>query len=397
MGRTSRVVVVGAGIGGLTAAAALRQRGFEVQVHERATELGEVGAGLQLAPNAVKVMRALGLEEALRRVSAEPVTWVSLKWDDASLRFREPLLGGQDAEFGAPYLMAHRADLHRLLQGLVPESCVRLGAECVGASSSDRGAVARFTDGSEAEGDAVIGADGIRSAVRESLFGADAPRFTRQICWRAMIPIDCVPTDVGPGGSVRVDRGEYVGWIGPTGHVICYPIRAGTVYNIFAGRVSDAWAEESWSVPSSREEMIEAYSGWNDALLGMFRRVEHCFKWGIHDRDPLPTWTRERVTLLGDAAHPMMPTLAQGAAISIEDGYALARNLARHETDVRAGLAAYNTERVPRAGRVQLQARQQFENNRKVPAPPPLDRGWIFAHDATRDTEVAAHPAEPAR
>jgi salicylate hydroxylase len=143
--------------------------------------------------------------------------------------------------------------------------------------------------------------------------------------------------------------------------------------------------------------MIEAYSGWNDALLGMFRRVEHCFKWGIHDRDPLPTWTRGRVTLLGDAAHPMMPTLAQGAAISIEDGYALARNLAQHETDIRAGLMAYDTERAPRAGRVQLQARQQFENNRKIPAPPPLDRGWIFAHDATRDTEIAAHPAEPAR
>lgn len=397
MGRTIRVVVVGAGIGGLAAAAALRWRGFEVQVHERATGLGEVGAGLQLAPNAVKVLRALGLEQALRRVSSEPATWVSLEWDDASLRFREPLLGGRGAEFGAPYLMAHRADLHRLLQGLVPESCIRLGAECVGASSSDRGAVARFADGSEAEGDAVIGADGIRSAIRQSLFGADAPRFTGQICWRAMVPIDRVPTEVGPGGSVHVGRGDYVGWIGPIGHVICYPIRAGTAYNIFAGRVSDAWADESWSVPSSREEMLEAYAGWNDALLGMFRRVENCFKWGIHDRDPLPTWTRGRVALLGDAAHPMMPTLAQGAAISIEDGYALARNLARHGADVLAGLAAYDAERAPRAGRVQLQARRQFENNRKVPAPPPLSRDWIFEHDATRDPGVSMHLAERAR
>ena len=132
--------------------------------------------------------------------------------------------------------------------------------------------------------------------------------------------------------------------------------------------------------------MIEAYSGWNDALLGMFRRVEHCFKWGIHDRDPLPTWTRGWVTLLGDAAHPMMPTLAQGAAISIEDGYALARNLARHETDVGAGLAAYDTERVPRAG---CNCRRGSSSR--------TDRGWIFALDATRDPEAATQSTEPAR
>jgi salicylate hydroxylase len=136
-------------------------------------------------------------------------------------------------------------------------------------------------------------------------------------------------------------------------------------------------------VASSREELIAAKAGWNEALLGMFRHVEHVFKWGIYDRDPLPQWTRGRVTLLGDAAHPTMPTLAQGANMAIEDGYVLARSLVRHADDIDAALAAYVAERQPRTARVTLQSRQQFANNRKVPPPPFLDRSWIFSFDVT--------------
>ena len=181
-----------------------------------------------------------------------------------------------------------------------------------------------------------------------------------------------------------------MGWIGPAGHVICYPISGGKLYNIFAGHNSDVWVDESWTVTSSREEMLAAFVGWNPALVAMLNNIERCFKWGIYDRDPLPGWTIGRVALLGDAAHPMMPTLAQGAAISIEDGYAIARNLAAHADDLVEALASYNRERVPRATRVQLQARAQFENNKKHPAPPPLDRSWIFTYDATRDPAQAA-------
>jgi salicylate hydroxylase len=208
-------------------------------------------------------------------------------------------------------------------------------------------------------------------------------RFTQQMAWRCIVPIDCVPTRVGPGSSVEVGRDEYVGWIGPDGHVICYPIRGGALYNIFAGHVTDQWVEESWAVPSGIDELLAGYRGWNPALLEMLGQVRECFKWGIRDRDPLPRWTEGAITLLGDAAHPMMPTLAQGAAQSIEDGFALARNLSGHDEPLR-GLAAYEAERRPRASRVVLQAREQFQNNRKVPAPPPLPREWIFGHDATR-------------
>jgi len=158
--------------------------------------------------------------------------------------------------------------------------------------------------------------------------------------------------------------------------------------NIFAGRVSEDWVEEAWAVPSSREELLTAYAGWNEALLGMFQNVGDVFKWGIFDRDPLERWTRGRATLLGDAAHPMMPTLAQGAAISMEDGYVLARHLDRNRDDPAAALRAYEDERRPRASRVQLQARTQFENNRKKPAPPPLSRDWIFTYDAARGPDA---------
>ena len=387
--RPSRIIIIGAGIGGLTAGVALRQRGIDVRICERSSKLEEVGAGLQVGPNAVKVLRALGLEEELRRNAFEPTTMVSLKYDDASLRHRVPLKATAAEQYGAPYMTAHRADLHRMLRSELPEDAVQLDATCIGAFTSGTTAVARFADGSELEGDAVIGADGIRSAIRAQLFGADAPRFTQQMCWRCMIPMELVPTRVGPNLSVTLERGEYFGWLGPNGHVICYPIGKGDVLNMFVGHVTEQWVEESWSVPSTTDELIEAHAGWNEALLGMFRNVRHVYKWGIYDRDPVPEWTRGRVTLLGDAAHPTMPTLAQGGNMAIEDGYVLARNLDRHAGDVPAALAGYVAERQPRTQRVTLQSRAQFENNRKVPPPPFLDRTWIYTFDATREPEHA--------
>ena len=384
--RPLKIAIIGAGIGGLAAGVALRQRGLEVAIYERATKLEEVGAGLQIGPNGARVLRALGLDDELRRNAFEPTNMVSLKWDDASLRFREPMKGYYEEKFGIPYMTAHRADIHAMLRAAIGDTPLRLGANCVGAETINERAVARFSDGSAIEADVVVAADGIRSAIRAQHFGDGQPRFTEMIAWRCLVPMDCVPTRVGPGGSVSIEHGEYIGWIGPNGHVICYPIGGkGDILNIFGGHYSSEWVEESWSVPSSREELIAAKAGWNEALIGMFRRVEHVFKWGIHDRDPLPQWTRGRVTLLGDAAHPTMPTLAQGANMALEDGYVLARNLVRHADDTDMALAAYVAERQPRTARVTLQSRQQFANNRKVPPPPFLDRSWIFSFDVTRE------------
>jgi salicylate hydroxylase len=375
---------------GLRPPAALSQKGFEVQVYERARQLGEVGAGLQLAPNATKVIRALGLEDAFMRVAAEPKTRLSLKWDDGTLRVREEFKGRMQAEFGAGYYTAHRADLHRLLMSCVPEHAIHTGAECLSAENTAGGAVLRFADGEAVEADLVLGADGINSVIRTGLFGHSEARFTQQICWRLILPMEELrrAADKLP---VPLDGSEYTGWLGPTGHVLFYPLRGGELLNIFAGRVSQQWAAESWTVPSSKDEMLEAYAGWHPGMLHVMSCAGEAYKWGIYDRDPLPRWVEGRIALLGDAAHPMMPTLAQGAAITLEDGYAVARHIAERPDDPTAALAAFEQERQPRASKVQLQARQQFLNNQLVPPPPPLPVDWIFGHDA-----VAARHSTPA-
>lgn len=385
MKRSLKIVIIGAGIGGLTAALALRHYGFDVRVFEQSPDFVDVGAGLQLAPNPVKVLRALGLAKELRRVAAEPTNMVSLDWH-GKVEASEPMRGAAMQQFGAEYFTVHRADLRRLLTEAVPASCLHLGIRCVGVSSTDRGGVACFADGSEVEADVIIGSDGIHSVVRKTLRAADRPRFTRQICWRGIVPTERL-LELGRTAGWPFQPTDYVNWLGPTGRVLGYPIRRGEMFNIFAGHVSDAWADESWSLPSGLDEIQLAYRGWSEPMLAIFQEVESWFKWGVFDRDPLTNWTQESVTLLGDAAHPMMPTLAQGAAQAIEDGYVLARCLARHIETPRRGLETYEAARRPRTTRLQLAAREQFELNLQVPPKPRPSRDWIFAYDATAELD----------
>ena len=388
MARALKIAIVGGGIGGLTAACALQERGFDVDVYERSAELREVGAGLQLGPNAVRVLTALGFRDKLFSFSYDAHEFVSLNWNDGAIRAREEL--GAEQRFGAKYLMAHRADLYSLMVDRVSARHVHLGKTATAVCNTPGGAAVRFESGEEIEADVVIASDGIRSKVRELLFGADRPLYTGQIGWRGMIPIEDAPEFIGRD---RISpRTQYCGFLGPKGHVIMYPIRAGKVLNFFAGYFMDQWGEESWTAPSSVQEMKDAFAGWNPELLSLMDRFETVFKWGLFDRDPIETWTQGRIALLGDAAHPMMPTLAQGAAICIEDAYALGRHLDAGRADVVAALGAYEAERRPRANRVVMQARQQYLNNKMTPSPPPISREWIFVHDATtgRDWTSAA-------
>ena len=381
MTRRLRIIIIGAGIGGLAAARALNLRGHEVEVYERATTLGEVGAGLQVGPSAVKVLYALGLEKPLHSVACAPDCFATFNWLDAKLLHREPY---QETfkSYGAPYLTAHRADLHKLLLDGASAAKIHSGKPCINVASTAKGAAATFADGSSAEGDIIVGADGIRSAVREALWGKDNPRYTHYLGWRGVLPMEQALAVMGDEAA-KIHRKDVVLWRGPTGTMLFYPLRAGKLLNFFAGHYTDEWAEESWTVPSSRTELMAAFDGWPAERLKVCDLIPEIFKWAFFDRDPLAQWTRGNITLLGDAAHPMMPTLAQGAAITIEDAFVLARHVSDGARSPAEALKAYEAERIGRASRVQVLAREQFDDNRRVPPPPPRDRTWIFRHDVT--------------
>jgi salicylate hydroxylase len=350
MTRKLRIGVVGGGIGGVALTSALAQRGFDVRIFERASAFGEVGAGIQVTPNAVKVLEALGLGEALRKAAFLPQAIVGRNWDTAKEIFRIPLADECPRLYNAPFFHVHRADLHRLLVESLPEGVATLSAGCVDVRSSDDGAVAIFEDGSEFEADLIVGADGVRSTVRSKLFGNDAPKFTGNMCFRAVVPVDGSFDFVSPDSSF---------WLGPKSHVVTYYVQCGQAVNIVAVNETAEWVEESWNAPSSREELLAAFAGWHPNIIKLFERVDSVFKWGLFDRDPMTTWSQGRVTLLGDSAHPMLPFLSQGAAMAIEDGYVLARSLAAHGVDVAAALRDYEEERIPRTSRVQLESRER--------------------------------------
>ena len=204
------------------------------------------------------------------------------------------------------------------------------------------------------------------------------------MCWRCIVPIRYVPDRLGPHGELAIEKGDHLSWYGPNGQVICYPIGDGSMLNIFAGHSANGWVDESWTIPSSRQELLRAYDGWSPSLLNMLAQSEDQFKWGIFDRDPIERWTQGRVTLLGDAAHPTMPNLAQGANMAIEDGYVLARNLAKF-ADIEEALAGYARERQPRTKMITLKSRENFQLSMQWPPAPPIDRSWIFRFDPTQE------------
>jgi salicylate hydroxylase len=402
-----RIAIVGAGLGGLTAAAAMRRHGLDVTVYEQAPALGEIGAGVQLGPNAMKVMRALGLEREIVDVAVEPGSHTLRSWKSGRTLFRTPMKGIFHSRFGAGYYQVHRADLHAILQAAVPPESFRLNAKCTGVRREGNGVVLSFADGGAVECDAVIGADGIHSAVRQSLFGPASPRFTGNICWRGVVPAAALPP-----GLIAKDVNV---WLGPKGHIVHYYVRRGEMVNFVAVYEEDSWRGESWTTVADRSELVATFSGWHDSLLQLFSRAERVNKWALHDRDPLPRWSDGPVTILGDAAHPMLPYLAQGACMAVEDGYALARLLAAPgaAADIAGAFRTYEAIRLPRASRVQLGARARAPVNhvstplarlvrdmkfawRRV-----FDRNgtsyqidWVYAYDVT---QAALEPAPSLR
>lgn len=348
-----RIGIVGAGLGGLVAAIAARRAGFEATIYEQANAFGEIGAGIQIGPNAVKVLRALGLEEGLMRFGAMPEHHIGRSWRSGRVLFKSATRTACLERFGAAFYQVQRSDLHAHLRRVLPEEAIRLGKCCVGITPARDNVRLAFADGTDAEVDVLIGADGIHSKVRDALLGPGSPRFTGVICWRGQVPADRLPAGLIPPDSLN--------WMGPGGCIVHYYVRPGQLVNWIAHRKIDIWAEESWSVQGDKQELVDAFPGWHDSLLTLLKATERCYKWAILDRDPLPKWSEGRVTLLGDAAHPMSPFLAQGGAMAMEDGFVLADVLARGLDDVPAALKRYEAIRKDRATRVQLSSRQRAE------------------------------------
>jgi salicylate hydroxylase len=349
MPRTPKVAIVGAGIGGLTAAVAMHRRDIEVSVYEQSPQIAEIGAGVSLSPNAIKAFRALGLDEHIAAIGFESDNQIVRAWDSGDTLSRVFRKGVYQKEFGAPYLSAHRADLVEVLRRQLPDSVFHLNTRCTGVETDGNGGRARFADGTEIDADLIVGADGIRSAVRQSLFGHDAPRFTGSVCWRGLVPLDALPP-----GLISTDLTLYMG---PRSHVIHFMVRRGTLINFVAHVETDAWTHESWTQECERSEVMQAFAGWHEPLLRLLGSSDRYYKWALYDRDPLESWSKGRATLLGDAAHAMLPHIGQGACMAIEDGYALADLVAQHPDNLAEALRQYERLRVPRTRRAVLEAR----------------------------------------
>ncbi|MFI8192409.1 FAD-dependent monooxygenase [Streptomyces sp. NPDC085946] len=313
-----RAIVVGAGIGGLTAAVSLRRAGYEVTLVEQAPRFTETGAGIQLAPNATRVLRALGLLDAVADRSTRPPYMSFRTWSDGTEICRYALGRAAEDAFGAPYLQLHRADLHRVLTAAVPPGSVRLGTEVVGVDQDDRSARVTTAGGEHLRADLVVAADGVRSTVRRRLFGADEAVYSGSAAYRALLPAAEV---------ADLDLPAYAGWLGPGRHVVHYWVSRGALLNVVAVFRAPA-ARESWTARAEPGEQLREFDGWDPRVLALLERAGRVWRYGIHTRVPLARWNVGRVTLLGDSAHAMVPFQAQGAAQAIVDAAVLGDALA---------------------------------------------------------------------
>jgi len=343
-----RILVVGAGIGGLAAALALLKQGFDVEVYEQAAELREVGAGLQLSANGNRALYALGVGEALARRACEATGKEVRLWSTGDT-WKLFDLGAVSVErYGYPYFTVYRPDLLEVLAAgvrAIKPDAIHLGARCSGFAQGADGVTLHLeaAAGGPAQGDALIGADGVHSAIRQGLFGKGRPEFTGLMAWRGIIPMERLPE--------RMRRMVGTNWVGPGGHIVHYPLRGGRLMNFAGVRERADWRIESWSVAGSVDECAADFAGWHEDIQLLIRCIDVPHKWALMHRPPLPRWSVGRVSLLGDACHSTLPFLAQGAVMAIEDGFILARALAAHG-DVAVALERYEAARRERTTRM---------------------------------------------
>ncbi|MBL7249456.1 alpha/beta hydrolase fold domain-containing protein [Alloalcanivorax marinus] len=343
------VLIVGAGIAGLTAAIALRHKGIDATIIEQAPRLTEIGAGIQIAANGSVVLRELGLEKAVADISVVPGSFDMRDIGNGKLLWVAPLGDAGTRRWGAPLYNVHRADLIEILANALPSERLRLGSRCAGFEQDEGGVTVRLEDGETLRGDVLIGADGIHSVIRQQLFGDDDVQFSNILMWRALIPAEKLE------GIDLPERGNY--WFGPGRTLITYWIRPGKLYSILASVPSGEVHRESWTESGDIDELRASFSDLEPRAQAMMDQIDSAFITGMFYRDPIDRWTEGRVSLMGDAAHPMVPFLAQGACQGMEDAWVLATMLERHRDDPLAGLREYEQRRRPRTTRVQSGAR----------------------------------------
>lgn len=350
--RQMRAIVAGGGIGGLAAALAFRQRGWEVAVLERAPALVEVGAGIQISPNGMKVLAALGVAEALAARAFEPEA-LELRLGRSGRRiFSIPAGPAATARWGAPYLHVHRADLLAILATALEArapGCLRLPAQVTQYSQTAQAVAAHLADGTAVEGDVLVGADGIHSAIRTQMIGPDEPVFTGNVAWRAVVPMERLGAHTPPPTACV--------WAGPGRHAVTYRLRGGTLANFVGVVERDGWTREGWSEEGTREETLADFAGWHPVVTHLIAQAGTHYRWALFDRAPLPRWSDGRATLLGDAAHATLPFLSQGAVMALEDAWILARECAASPADIPAALTRFYALRIARTSAVQKGSR----------------------------------------
>lgn len=391
-----KIIISGAGIGGLTAALCFLHHGADVTVLERAPELGEVGAGIQVPPNAMKVFQALGLEDALADIAFRPEALEARMGRSGRELFNTPVAHAAIDRWGAPYLHIHRADyiavLYDALRAKSPDA-IHLGAEIIGYEQTANAVTAKLAGGSHITGDVLIGSDGIHSPIRKTMLGDDKPVFTGNVAWRAVVPMDKLG-DFAPRPTACV-------WMGAGKHCVTYRLRRGALANFVGVVERDDWTVESWNERGTKAEALNDFGGWHPTITRILNEAEELYRWALFDRAPLAKWSDGRVALMGDAAHPMLPFMAQGAAMAVEDAWTLAQQLASTGNPPRA-LQDYQALRLARTAHVQALSRANAKTFHKrtrlsqlatygpmwlagkiVPTAIHARQDWLYGHDVT--------------
>ena len=370
MSTSPRIAIVGAGLGGAATAALLLKEGLNVRVYEQAPGFSRLGAGIHVGPNVMKILRRIGVEDALNAQGSHPDYWYSRHWQTGDILAQIPLGDYAVKHYGASYLTVHRGDFHALLIDALPKSAVAYDKSLTQVEDRGNVVVMHFADGTSEEADIVIGADGVNSRIREELLGPELPKYAGYLAHRAVFPTPQVKAGMLPFDAC-------VKWWSDDRHMMTYFVtgKADELYYVTGVPVEHWDLNDRW-LPSSKDEMREAFNGWHPTVQALIDATVEVTKWSLLERDPLPLWSRGRLVLLGDACHPMKPHMAQGACMAIEDAAMLTRCL--QETglsDHRTAFALYEANRKERASQV------QSVSNANTWLYTQEDPAWVYGYD----------------